>query len=165
MTINDSLFSSDNGSWETPEWLFKALHDEFNFTCDVCATMANRKVPYFYSPQQDAFKRRWHGINFCNPPYGRGIDKWFAKALESAKDGATTVILCPARCDTNWWFDYARLGEVRLLKGRLRFKGAPSSAPFPSALVIFRPGLPHSVTHWNYTQLDVEPFYTAFQYD
>lgn len=166
MTINKALFSSEGLAWETPLWFFEALHDEFNFTCDVCADIHNRKVDKFFSIQQDAFKLQWKGVAYCNPPYGRDIGRWFEKAMNSAIDhGTTVVILCPVRCDTNWWFDYARLGEVRLLKGRLRFEGAPSSAPFPSALVIFRPGLPHSVTHWNYTQLDVEPFYTAFQYD
>jgi site-specific DNA-methyltransferase (adenine-specific) len=30
-------------------------------------------------------------------------------------------------------------GEVRLLRGRLRFGEAEANAPFPSAVVVFRP--------------------------
>jgi hypothetical protein len=30
-------------------------------------------------------------------------------------------------------------GEIRFLEGRLRSRGAETSAPFPSAVVIFRP--------------------------
>ena len=30
-------------------------------------------------------------------------------------------------------------GEIRLLRGRLKFGDATNSAPFPSAVVIFRP--------------------------
>jgi hypothetical protein len=33
---------------------------------------------------------------------------------------------------------WAKATELRVLKGRLRFGGAKNSAPFPSALVIFR---------------------------
>ena len=30
-------------------------------------------------------------------------------------------------------------GEIRFIRGRLKFGGSKNSAPFPSALVIFRP--------------------------
>jgi len=30
-------------------------------------------------------------------------------------------------------------GEVRLLKGRLKFGDATNGAPFPSAVIVFRP--------------------------
>lgn len=76
-----------------------------------------------------------------NPPYGRSIGLWVKKAYESAKQGATIVCLLPARTDTVWWHDYCTKGEILLIKGRLKFGGAKDSAPFPSALVVFRPRL------------------------
>jgi site-specific DNA-methyltransferase (adenine-specific) len=30
-------------------------------------------------------------------------------------------------------------GEIRLLRGRLKFGDATNSAPFPSAVIVFRP--------------------------
>jgi len=64
------------------------------------------------------------------------------KAYESAKnDSATVVCLVPARTDTKWWHDYAIKGEVRFVKGRLKFGDATSNAPFPSAVVVFRAGV------------------------
>jgi site-specific DNA-methyltransferase (adenine-specific) len=33
-----------------------------------------------------------------------------------------------------------RASEVRLVKGRLKFGDGKNSAPFPSAVVVFRPG-------------------------
>jgi hypothetical protein len=78
-----------------------------------------------------------------NPPYGREIGDWMRKAYESSLDGATVVCLVPARTDTRWWWDYAIKGEVRFVKGRLRFTGGnknnPSShnAPFPVAVIVF----------------------------
>jgi hypothetical protein len=49
------------------------------------------------------------------------------------------VCLVPARTDTAWWHDYATRGEIRFIRGRLKFGDSKTSAPFPSAIVIFRP--------------------------
>jgi hypothetical protein len=53
---------------------------------------------------------------------------------------ALVVMLLPARTDTRWWHDYVipYASEIRFIRGRLKFGGAKNSAPFPSALVIFR---------------------------
>lgn len=147
----DPLFASEKTDWETPQWLFDALNHEFQFTLDAAASWENKKCKNFYSIHQDAFRLRWPGTVWLNPPYGRGIGEWIAKAQKSAEeDGATVVCLVPARTDTNWWFDHARFSEVRFLKGRLKFVGAPTSAPFPSALLIFGPELRRSTSYWNY---------------
>ncbi len=74
-----------------------------------------------------------------NPPYGREIERWMKKAAQSARDGALVVCLVLARIDTRWWHKYATLGEIRYLRGRLKFGNAKNSAPFPIAVVIFRP--------------------------
>jgi len=76
-----------------------------------------------------------------NPPYGREIRQWVKKAYESALGGATVVCLLPARTDTSWWHDYCMKGEIRFIRGRLKFGDARENAPFPSAVVIFKPGL------------------------
>jgi hypothetical protein len=47
------------------------------------------------------------------------------------------VALVPARPGSAWWHEYVARGEVEFLRGRLRFGGAASSAPFPSAVVVF----------------------------
>ena len=77
-----------------------------------------------------------------NPPYAKYITElWVKKAYESARQGATIVCLLPARTDTAYWHQYCAKGEVLLIKGRLKFGKAKSGAPFPSALVVFRPNL------------------------
>lgn len=73
-----------------------------------------------------------------NPPYSKCTD-WMRKALGAANEGATVVCLVPARTDTDWWHSYAMKGEIRLLRGRLTFGDAKGPAPFPSAIIIFRP--------------------------
>lgn len=137
--VDEVMFSSNKSDWETPDWLFNRLNGEFAFTCDVCATVDNAKVYNFISPELNALEMNWTGTCWCNPPYGREIGKWVAYAKHQADIGnAQVVCLIPARTDTSWWWEIVRHGEVRFLKGRLKFKGAAHSAPFPSAIVIFR---------------------------
>jgi len=138
-TITKALFKSGTGEWETPQDLFDRLNAEFHFDVDVCALPSNAKCPRFYSPVEDGLKQHWTGVCWMNPPYGREIGRWLRKAYESSLAGATVVCLIPARTDTAWWHLYAVEGEVRFIKGRLRFGGAKHGAPFPSAVVVFRP--------------------------
>jgi len=72
-----------------------------------------------------------------NPPYGREIAAFMRKAYEESLNGATVVCLVPSRTDTEWWHRYATRGQAIFLRGRLKFGGASTSAPFPSAVVIF----------------------------
>ncbi len=74
-----------------------------------------------------------------NPPYGREIGKWMEKAFHESCNGATIVCLVPSRTDTKWWHDYAMRGEITFIRGRLRFSGHKNSAPFPSAIIVFKP--------------------------
>ena len=87
----------------------------------------------------DGLRQEWKGVCWMNPPYGREIGKWVRKAYESARDNnATVVCLLPARTDTKWFHDYCiPYGEITFVKGRLKFGGAKSGAPFPSAVVVF----------------------------
>jgi site-specific DNA-methyltransferase (adenine-specific) len=155
MTLPRALFGSAKTDWETPPDLFSLLDREFCFTLDVCATRANRKCPAYFTRAQDALRRRWVGTCWMNPPYGRAIVAWVAKARREARHGTTVVGLLPARTDTAWWQDTVmRAREIRLLRGRIRFVGAAAPAPFPSAVVIFKT-IPSSrlaprVVAWNW---------------
>ena len=133
-------FSSRSDEWPTPPSLFVSLDSEFHFTLDPCSTHDNAKCRLHFTREEDGLKQHWgtHRV-FMNPPYGREIGAWMQKAVVSARHGATVVCLVPARTDTEWWHDFALRGEIRFLKGRLKFGDAVNSAPFPSALVIFRP--------------------------
>jgi len=133
-------FSSKTDEWETPQDLFNKLNEEFNFTIDVCAVPENAKCMKFYNANVcDALLEEWDDVCWMNPPYGREIGKWIKKAYESMEENnATVVCLIPARTDTAWWHDYVMKGEVRFLRGRLKFSNAKFNAPFPCAIVIFR---------------------------
>ncbi|MDQ3829163.1 MAG: phage N-6-adenine-methyltransferase [Candidatus Tectomicrobia bacterium] len=133
-------FSSETDAWETPAVLFQALDAEFGFTLDVCADQTNAKCAQYFTEAVDGLQQRWTGICWMNPPYGAEIGRWVQKAFEASLYGATVVCLLPARVDTRWWHHYVtHASAVRYLKGRLKFGGQTNSAPFPSAVVIFRP--------------------------
>ncbi len=137
MVINKGLFTSNTDDWATPQDFFDKLNREFNFELDVCASDTNHKCSKYFTVEDDGLKQEWKGICFMNPPYGRVIGEWVKKAYESSLNGATVVCLVPARTDTTWWHRYCMKGEVRLVRGRLKFGDGLNSAPFPSAVVIF----------------------------
>ena len=131
-------FSSKTDLWYTPQDFFKKYDDVYKFETDVCATDDNTKCAKYYTEEMDGLQQEWRGVCWMNPPYGRTIGKWMKKAYESSLEGATVVCLVPARTDTNWWHDYAMKGDIEFIKGRLKFGGSKNSAPFPSAVVVFK---------------------------
>jgi phage N-6-adenine-methyltransferase len=132
-------FSSETDEWPTPDSFFSEMVGEFGgFDLDPCCTVSSAKAPKFFTKEDDGLAQDWTGRVWMNPPYGREIGKWMRKAHESHLAGAEVVCLVPARTDTAWWHDYAMKGEIRFIRGRIKFGGAKHSAPFPSALVIFR---------------------------
>lgn len=142
--FNVGMTTSTTPEWGTPQWLFDQLDAEFNFQLDPCCTIENAKCARYFTAEVDGLSQSWNGYGpvYMNPPYGRGIDKWMAKANGTAEAGDLVVCLVPARTDTGWWHDYAIHGEVRFLRGRLTFEGDAEfghNAPFPSAVVVLRP--------------------------
>lgn len=137
--LNNGLFTSITDDWHTPKSLFDALNFEFVFEIDLCADRESALCDRFYSKEDDSLKQKWAGRCWCNPPYGREIGSWVEKAyLSTRQGGAVVVMLIPSRTDTDWWHRFVmRASEIRFIKGRIRFSGHKSNAPFPSAIVVF----------------------------
>jgi site-specific DNA-methyltransferase (adenine-specific) len=139
--LNEAI-RSDRDDWGTPEWVFTPLHAEFGFTLDACAVPENAKCPRYYTPADDGISQDWgHETVWMNPPYGRTIGRWLAKAYEASKAGATVVCLVPGKRTPLWWRTYIKpyASEIRDLDKRIKFVGAKHNAPFDSAVVVFRP--------------------------
>jgi site-specific DNA-methyltransferase (adenine-specific) len=164
----ENLLSSDSIEWSTDPRVFASLNKEFAFTLDPCCTAQNATCTKFYTKEQDGLKQSWAKETvFMNPPYGNakqpcqkncrkkgcakrgyhqlvyepGIQDWIKKAIREAWVGqATVVMLIPARTETKWFGLFTDLAsEIRFYKGRLRFGGMGSVAPFPSAAVVLTP--------------------------
>ena len=133
-------FSSKTDLWYTPQDFYDKLDAEFCFELDVCATDDNHKCAKYFTKETDGLSQDWQGVVWMNPPYGREIKAWMEKAYRSCVENrATVVCLVPSRTDTAWFQDFAMKGEVRFIRGRLKFGGSKNSAPFPSAVVVFHP--------------------------
>ena len=133
---------------------------------DPCTTPDNPlNAPKFYTEEDDGLEQSWNISEvspryvakfrseprrltpavYTNPGYGRELGKWIRKAYwEHRQHGSMIVMLLPLRAP-RWYHDfilpYLRTVENPLdhyvvLKGRLRFVGAESSAPFDSVLWI-----------------------------
>lgn len=155
MTENDLKvhFSSKKDDWETPDDFFAAMERLFGkFDFDAAANASNFKceVSLRTDLDYDSLKMNWatdvvsrpNGnaiLAWLNPPYGRGITgKWVEKAYTESLRGVKTVLLLPARTDTKWYrICHEKASEIYFIQGRLKFKGAKDSAPFPSMVVVF----------------------------
>jgi len=138
--IEPALYSSEKNDWETPDEFFDYWNRQFNFKMDVCANCNNYKVMPYLTESDNGLESPWLSPAWCNPPYGREQVQWVQKAIYEQQNGVTTVMLLPSRTDTKMFHEYLYnrpMVSIRFIKGRLKFKGAESPAPFPSMIIIF----------------------------
>jgi len=142
MSVAAKTEQDPESCYETPEWLVERIRRAFGGQIDLdpCTTAQNPVgATKFVCPPDDGIAYQWanHGARiFCNPPYGRTISHWTQKAKDAAHDGASVILLVPARTDSAWFQDLVvKASAVLFIKGRLTFRGQKTGAPFPSALV------------------------------
>jgi phage N-6-adenine-methyltransferase len=139
----DTRFGSSHQDWPTPDDLFEPVDEEFHFTLDAAADSSNNRAKEFFTKEDDGLKQSWgkHTV-WLNPPYGNKTGRlvdWIKKAYDESLLGATSVLLIPARTNTNWFHDLClKHGEVRFVRGRPKFGGAQHGLPQPLCFVIFR---------------------------
>jgi len=121
-----------------------------HFDIDLAASDTNTRAETYYTgpcvvPDEchcglHDSQMNFRGLNvWCNPPYGKGIERWVWRFSELRDKGADVVALLPANTDTRWWQLLAHLADaIYLLVGRVQFKGTTSSNPSGSAIAVFR---------------------------
>ena len=142
-----SIFVPAGEKWMAmPKELFEPLYSVFGaFDLDPCSPTSNsRTAPVrakvHYTEDNDGLWLPWFGTVYINPPYGRSIHNWTAKAKAEVAQGSAEMVvgLLPARTDTKYWHrDIKGSASVFFLKGRLKFGNAEQVAPFPSCLVVW----------------------------
>ena len=149
--IHKSMFSTGKDDWETPDALFQQYDQIYHFVLDLAANITNHKVNRWLGPvgeYEDALTLlSWgnflnQGNLWLNPPYSPQLQPRFVtRAMQEVRQHKTGHIVCllPARTDTRLFHDVIMpFGTVTFLRGRLKFKGAVNSAPFPSMIVVFK---------------------------
>lgn len=138
----------------TPDWLFRDYHARFNFTIDVAANAANRKLDRHYDLAANGLRQPWAPERvWCNPPYSN-VPAWIFKAHQEFERGCPVIVmLLPSnRTEQKWWQQFvephrdraAGFMRTEFLSKRINF-GAPgnesatynSSPPFGLVAVIF----------------------------
>jgi site-specific DNA-methyltransferase (adenine-specific) len=96
-------------------------------------------------PLKKGLINEWGKRVFVNPPYSN-IRDWIVTSYTKARNfGSIVVMLIPSRTDTKYWHEYVmKADEIRFIKGRLKFNDGKGSAPFPSAIIIFRGSTIHN---------------------
>lgn len=134
---------SQTDDWATPQELFDRLNAYHNFDLDAAASSMNHKVDNWLGldhpdpARKDGLTAEWDGQHvWLNPPYGRILNQWVAKAADHAyRNKAEVVLLLPARTDTRWFHDYCIHHAVEFIRGRVKFGDSKNAAPFPSMIV------------------------------
>lgn len=105
----------------TPREVYAALDELFHFTIDLAAQQHNTKHARFWSPETNSLAQSWEAeTGWLNPPYGRGISQWLAKARSSAiVDRAIIAQLIHANVGSAWWRKYV-MGQGLTDAGQLR---------------------------------------------
>lgn len=143
--LNQALFSSDKQTWKTPAVILMDVRCiNRGIALDPATSTDNpTEARKFFTPQMDGLSRSWKcdGLVYVNPPYGKGIiDPWCNKVIAEAIAGTEIAVLVPSRTDRPWYQNlYEACDSVCWYRKRIRFVGAQSGAPFPSAMFYFGP--------------------------
>lgn len=130
--------------WCTPPEVLERVRRIGPIGLDPCTSDDNPTgARVWYTPQRSAFNEEDPDqllspgeLVYANPPYSE-MSQWAGLLLHYARTcGSEVIALVAARPDSRWFHTVAWTAQaVCFWKGRLRFVGAPSSAPFPSAVV------------------------------
>jgi hypothetical protein len=124
--------------WETPQWLFEDLNEQYRFTFDCCAHSLNWKCQT-WSNNFLMSRGLENDVCWMNPPFSKA-SKMFSHFFKVVTRGVAIY-----RCDnleTKVWQDVIFKGAdwVFIPKGRIAYQYNPSlrdgkGCRFPSALI------------------------------
>jgi site-specific DNA-methyltransferase (adenine-specific) len=119
--------------WRTPPWLFERLNSEFFFDLDAAADASNHLCAKWFDEATNAIGKAWAGRVFMNPPYGKSLPEFVAKAHAESHWNANVVVgVLPASTDQQWFHtDVLGHAEIRFVRGRVRFQIAGGKFTHP----------------------------------
>ena len=87
----------------TPPNIWEDLSNEFDFTCDMCASDENHLVDKYYTADDSALDKDWNGeVGYVHPLFDSKIGKFVEKASQSK---GTFVFLLPASTHTKYFHE------------------------------------------------------------
>lgn len=131
---------SKNNEWETPEYIYDILNEEFNFNWDLACISENCKTEngcmfdkgidgLDWIPDFNKKYRIW-----CNPPYSIQLKPKFIErcwALSKLHNVEEVVMLIPSATETKLFHEImVKECEVRFIHKRVRFKGVNTKGEY-----------------------------------
>lgn len=145
MNGQSQLMSSAYDGWRTPRALVERIVAMLGvIELDPCAD-DTRSIPAVshFTAADDCLTRDWVSPQtvYANPPYGKFLPRFVERFMDIYQDGGMGegILLVPARPDTKWFQMLWCAHALCFVRGRLRFVGASSGAPFPSVLAYVGP--------------------------
>ena len=127
----------------TPSDIWKDLSEEFEFTCDMCASDENHLVDKYYTIDNSALDKDWNGeVGYVDPLFDSKIGKFVEKASISK---GTFVFLLPASTHTKYFHEHFYKKdnvEIRFLrkpKKGFRFGHDDGSEDDPNSIGYIKP--------------------------
>jgi hypothetical protein len=104
--------------WLTPPEIIAAVGP---FDLDPCAAVGQpwATATTHYTVEDDGLAQDWHGLVWCNPPFGPDAETW----LRRLADHGHGIGLVPARTETRWFVSqvWKRADAVLFMHGRPHF--------------------------------------------
>lgn len=163
--MNPSLLSSAKQDWRTPPEVLDVVREAFGGAIDSDPCPSPNRADWFarwnfcpsaepapYVEGQPVGCRvdglahggaGWYRPDgkrvFVNPPFSEN-KRWVANCVDAAYWGCEVILLIPARTDTRYWQEGIVTADALCFwRGRIRFVGAPASAPFATAFAYWGP--------------------------
>lgn len=131
---NGSGDNESRDSWETPQWLWDKLYNQYRFTFDCCANVMNHKH-HCYTVNFLEWSNKEDEICWMNPPFSKA-EEMFNHFLAIVRKGVAIY-----RCDnfeTRLWQEiiFPHVDWVFIPHGRISYEGMEGNGSrFPSALI------------------------------
>jgi len=120
-------------SWQTPQWLFDKLNEQYGFEFDCCASQNNAKCEKYSNNFESV--NNVHPVAWMNPPFSKAAEM-FTHFFTIIRQGVAIY-----RCDnmeTDIWQDiiFPNVDWIFIPKRRIKYEGQPGKGGrFPSALI------------------------------
>lgn len=122
------------------------------FHLDAAATARNTLCKRYITAKEDALTPdiwlkkigKGHRV-FVNPPYSLAAEfveaaHYYSRVIKKLD----VLMLLPVRAGSKWWPTLFEGRDLYFLRGRIKFKGSPTGAPFDSCVVWFSPFIRHT---------------------
>lgn len=129
--------------WRTPAAILDPINRHFGrIAFDPATTRDNLTNAEYIRTEDcdpDGLATEWHtfgGLTFVNPPYRKAWYDKIGRELSKRSTDSELIALLPAKPGTAYFQNLVELCDATcFVRGRLTFDGAPTSAPFESALL------------------------------